>query len=246
MIAKGLHWLSLGAPLWVFAACDITERVVEERSEVAGAPDRVGSEDNIGGAGSAAASAPNAPGSMCRSDTDCASGICDGWIPIGMSTGFEGYCTVGMLGSGCNQNADCIQGSCEVADPTLALGHCVRGHAGAPCASDDDCDATECTTSRICSSGLPGDSCTTDSQCVRGICLHILTTGEAGASALTPAGVCGSDILYPGAVCDEDKHCFGGNCVFGANNIGHCELIAEAGSAGEGGTSATNGGTGGI
>jgi hypothetical protein len=88
----------------------------------------------------------------CADDRECCSGSC---------SKIDHLCR-GRFDERCAQAADCITGVCS------GDGFCSPGPSGAACVTVDDCVGRRCAAGTC--AGLPGDSCSRDTDCLHGAC----------------------------------------------------------------------------
>ena len=129
-----------------------------------------------GGAGGATDVSPNALGSTCTSNADCASGFCT-----------DGVC----CDSACGQ-------TCYACDQSAALGHCAALTSGedlsasSTCTAPSACSLPASTTVPVCKL-VDGTACQSDADCTSGHCLTFYLDADGD-------GYGGSDEAY---FCEE-------------------------------------------
>lgn len=150
-------------------------------------------------------------GSPCGSAEDCSSGYC-----------VEGQCSAGESGSPCVLDSDCESQSHCV--DLVVERVCSDGKEGSACTGKvGDCTAgLYCSPRETCASGVAGDTCYYDGDCLNEKCARgTCTDGKLGQAC---SGIwqceeglrCISDIVCAsgadGDPCSEDQDCSSGVC----------------------------------
>jgi hypothetical protein len=134
-------------------------------------------------------------GDRCSADSDCASRIC-----VVYSSGVDGVCSTGAIGSICESGFDCATERCSE-------GLCAPQQvAGGPCKGNSECASGVCMGFTSNNSGLCLD--TSDENACD-------TEGEAcGPSGRCVLGYCKGFSLIQGSICTEDSDCLSAACVW--------------------------------